>query len=126
MSMKLPSNRSFGILFFVVFFVIGIWPILNDGEYRIWSILISSVFLFLGIINSNFLTPLNKLWMKFGLLLGMIVTPIVMGIIFFLVVTPTGILLRLFRKDILKLKKNKSNTYWTLKDNDNNDMRNQF
>ena len=126
MSMKLPSNRSFGILFFVVFFVIGIWPILNDGEYRIWSILISSVFLFLGIINSNFLTPLNKFWMKFGLLLGMIVTPIVMGIIFFLVVTPTGILLRLFRKDILKLKKNKSNTYWTLKDNDNNDMRNQF
>ena len=124
--MKLPSNRSFGILFFVVFFVIGIWPILNDGEYRIWSILISSVFLFLGIINSNFLTPLNKFWMKFGLLLGMIVTPIVMGIIFFLVVTPTGILLRLFRKDILKLKKNKSNTYWTLKDNDNNDMRNQF
>ena len=126
MSMKLPSNRSFGILFFVVFFIIGIWPILNDGEYRIWSILISSVFLFLGIINSNFLTPLNKLWMKFGLLLGMIVTPIVMGIVFFLVVTPTGILLRLFRKDILKLKKNKSNTYWTLKDNDNNDMRNQF
>ncbi len=126
MSIKLPSNRSFGILFFVVFFVIGIWPIINDGEYRIWSIFISSVFLFLGIINSNFLTPLNKLWMKFGLLLGMIVTPIVMGIIFFLVVTPTGILLRLFRKDILKLKKNKSNTYWTLKDNDNNDMRNQF
>ncbi len=126
MSIKLPSNRSFGILFFVVFFIIGIWPILNDGEFRIWSILISSVFLFLGIINSNFLTPLNKLWMKFGLLLGIIVTPIVMGIIFFLVVTPTGILLRLFRKDILKLKKNKSNTYWTLKENDNNDMSNQF
>lgn len=126
MSIKLPSNRSFGILFFVVFFIIGIWPLLNNGEYRIWSILISLVFLFLGIINSNFLTPLNKLWMRFGLLLGMIVTPIVMGIIFFLVVTPTGILLRLFRKDILKLKKNKTNTYWTLKDNDNNDMRNQF
>ncbi len=126
MSIKLPSNRSFGILFFVVFFIIGIWPLLNDGEYRIWSILISLVFLFLGIINSNFLTPLNKLWMRFGLLLGMIVTPVVMGIIFFLVVTPTGIILRLFRKDILKLKKNKSNTYWTLKDNDNNDMRNQF
>lgn len=126
MSKNLPSNRSFGLLFFLVFLIIGIWPIFNEESYRLWSIVISLCFLCLGIINSNFLTPLNKLWMKFGFLLGKMVTPIIMGIIFFLVVTPTGLILRLFSKDILKLKKNRSNTYWSFKDNDNNDMRNQF
>ena len=126
MSKNLPSNRSFGLLFFLVFLIIGIWPIFNEEPYRLWSIVISLCFLCLGIINSKYLTPLNKLWMKFGFLLGKIVTPIIMGIIFFLVVTPTGLILRLFRKDILKLKKNRSNTYWSFKDNDNNDMKNQF
>ncbi|WP_440910951.1 SxtJ family membrane protein [Candidatus Pelagibacter sp.] len=126
MSKNLPSNRSFGLLFFLVFLIIGIWPIFNEETYRLWSIVISLCFLCLGIINSKYLTSLNKLWMKFGFLLGKIVTPIIMGIIFFLVVTPTGLILRLFRKDILKLKKNRSNTYWSFKDNDNNDMKNQF
>jgi hypothetical protein len=84
------------------------------------------VFLFLGISNSKILTPLNKLWMKFGLLLGNIVAPIVMGIVYFGVVTPTGILLRLFGKDILMLKKNKNSSYWLNKDNKNNNMKNQF
>ena len=82
------------------------------------------VFLFLGISNSKILTPLNKLWMKFGLLLGNIVAPIVMGIVYFGVVTPTGILLRLFGKDILMLKKNKNSSYWLNKDNKNNNMKN--
>ena len=126
MNNRLPSNRNFGIVFFIVFLVIGLWPLLNQSELRIWSLLISMVFLFLGISNSEILTPLNKLWMKFGILLGNIVAPIVMGIIYFGVVTPTGILLRLFGKDILMLKKNKSDTYWLKKDNMKSSMKNQF
>ena len=126
MNSKLPTNRNFGIVFFIVFLLIGLWPILNNENLRFWSLLISIIFLILGIFNSKLLTPLNKVWMKFGLILGTIISPIIMGIIFFLVVTPTGILLRFFGKDVLKLKKNKSESYWTIKDNKNNDMRNQF
>ena len=126
MNNQLPSNRNFGIVFFIVFLVIGLWPLLSQSELRIWSLLISTVFLFLGILNSKILTPLNKLWMKFGLLLGNFVAPIVMGIVYFGVVTPTGILLRLFGKDILMLKKNKNSSYWLNKDNKNNNMKNQF
>ena len=126
MNSKLPTNRNFGIVFFIVFLLIGLWPILNNENLRFWSLLISIIFLILGIFNSKLLTPLNKVWMKFGLILGTIISPIIMGIIFFLVVTPTGILLRFFGKDVLKLKKNKSESYWIIKDNKNNDMRNQF
>ena len=123
---KLPSNRSFGILFFIVFFVIALWPIFKANEIRVWSVIISLIFLILGIFNSNALSPRHKLWMKFGLLLGSIISPIVMGIIFFGVVTPTGLLMKLFKKDILNLKKNTNKTYWLNKDNSNNDMKNQF
>ena len=123
---KLPSNRSFGIVFFVVFLIIALWPFLKGDSLRFWSMAVSLIFLILGLINSKIFTPLNKLWMKFGLLLGNIVSPIVMGIIFFGVVTPTGLLMKLFGKDILELKKNKKNTYWKKKDNLNNNMKNQF
>ena len=81
---KLPSNRNFGIVFSIVFLIIAIWPILNQNEIRIWSIIISLIFLILGLINSKFLSPLNKAWFKFGLILGSLIAPIVMGIVFFL------------------------------------------
>ena len=123
---KLPSNRSFGILFFVVFLIISLWPISNNGDPRTWAIAISLIFLLLGIKNSKLLTPLNKLWMKIGNILGNIISPVVMGIIFFFIVTPTGLILRLFKKDVLNLKKNNSNTYWIKKDNKFNNMKNQF
>ena len=123
---KLPTNRNFGIVFSIVFLIIAIYPLINSGDIRIWSFIVSIFFLILGIFNSNLLSPLNKLWMKFGILLGNVISPIVMGIIYFLVVTPIGILLRLFRKDVLRLKNNDSNTYWIKKDNMNNDMKNQF
>ena len=125
-NIKLPSNRNFGIVFFIVFLIIALWPVLKQNEIRIWSLIISFIFFVLGLINSNLLTPLNKLWFKFGILLGNIIAPIVMGIVFFLVVTPTGLIMRFFRKDILKLKKNSSNSYWINKDNTNSSMRNQF
>ena len=123
---KLPSNRSFGFLFFVVFITIGLWPIANNESIRIWLILIALIFFILGMLNSKILTPLNKMWMSFGVLLGNFVSPIVMGIIFFGIVTPTGLLLKLFNKDILNLKKSSNDTYWLKKDNSNNSMKNQF
>ena len=122
----IPSNRSFGILFFFVFLVISLWPFLYNENIRLWSIIISLIFLVLGILNSKILTPLNKAWMRFGLFLGIIVSPIVMAIIYFGVVTPTGILFNLFQKDVLKLKKNNDTTYWIEKDNSHNNMKNQF
>ena len=123
---KLPSNRNFGIVFSIVFLIIAIWPILNQNEIRIWSIIISLIFLILGLINSKFLSPLNKVWFKFGLILGSAIAPIVMGIIFFLVVTPTGLIMKALGKDLLGLKRNKNNTYWLEKDNSNNNLKNQF
>mgnify|MGYP001469066612 FL=1 len=125
-NIKLPSNRNFGIVFFIVFLIIALWPLLKQNEIRIWSLIISFIFFVLGLINSKLLTPLNKLWFKFGILLGNIIAPIVMGIVFFLVVTPTGLIMRFFRKDILRLKKNSNDSYWINKDNTNSSMRNQF
>ena len=123
---QIGSNRSFGTIFFVVFIIIALWPLLNSENVRTWSLVISMIFLFLGILNSKLLTPLYKLWMKFGLLLGKVVSPVVMAVIFFGVVTPTGLIMRMLGKDILKLNKNKNNSYWEKKDNSKNNMNNQF
>ena len=123
---KISSNKSFGIVFFTFFLIIAFWPLTNGENIRIWSLVVSIVFLILGIINSKILTPLNTLWFKFGLFLGKVVSPIAMGIIFFFVVTPTGIIMRLIGKDLLNLKKNNSNTYWIEKNNENSSMKNQF
>ena len=83
------SNKSFGIVFFIVFLIIGLYPLLNNEDIRVWSIILSLIFLILGFLNSNLLTPLNKAWIRFGILLGNIISPVVLGIIFFLVVLPT-------------------------------------
>ena len=123
---KLPSNRNFGIVFSIVFLIIAIWPILNQNEIRIWSMIISLIFLILGLIKSKFLSPLNKAWFKFGLILGSVIAPVVMGVIYFLVVTPTGLIMKALGKDILGLKRNKNSTYWLEKDNSNNNLKNQF
>ena len=124
--MNNSSNRSFGIVFFVVFFIIALYPIINDGNLRIWSLLVSLIFLTLGLINSKVLTPLNIIWFKFGIFLGKIVSPLIMGIIFFLVVTPIGILMRIFNKDILNLKYNNKTSYWIEKSGPKSKMKNQF
>ena len=123
---KIGSNKSFGVVFFLVFLLISLYPLINDGNLRIWSFVISIIFLILGILNSKILSPLNKIWFKFGLLLGKIISPIVMGIIFFIVVTPTGLILRLFQKDVLNLKFNNNNTYWIEKSGPKSKMKNQF
>jgi len=123
---KISSNRSFGIVFFVVFLFIALYPLTYNGEIRIWSTIISIIFLILGLLNSKILAPLNKLWFKFGIFLGKIISPIIMGIIFFLVVTPIGLTMRIFGKDVLNLKYNKNKSYWIEKNGPKSKMKNQF
>ena len=123
---KIGSNRSFGIVFFIVFLIISIYPLLNNETIRIWSLVISIIFLVLGLLNSKLLNPFNKIWFKFGLLLGKIISPIVMGIIFFFVVTPIAIFMKLLRKDLINLKFNNNSTYWIEKKGPKSKMKNQF
>ena len=123
---KISSNRSFGIVFFIVFLLLALYPLTHNGEIRVWSAIISLIFLILGLLNSKILTPLNKLWFKFGIFLGKIISPIIMGIIFFLVVTPIGLLMRLLGKDLINLKYNNNKSYWIEKKGPKSKMKNQF
>ena len=124
---KLPSNRNFGLVFFVFFLIIGLWPLLGTNEIRYWSIFFSIIFFLLGITNSKLLNPLNKIWFNFGILLGKMISPLVMVIIFFLIITPIGVIMRVFGKDILSLKYNKKNkSYWIEKNGPKSKMKNQF
>ena len=126
-NIKINSNRSFGIVFFIVFLLIALYPITYSEDIRIWSLIVSFIFLILGLLNSKILTPLNKLWFKFGVILGKIISPIIMGIIFFLVVTPIGLIIKVLGKDLLRLKYNKkNNTYWIEKNGPKSKMKNQF
>ena len=125
-NLKISSNRSFGIVFFIFFILIALYPLLNGQEIRLWALIISAVFLILGLLKSKLLTPLNKLWFRFGMLLGKIISPIIMGFIFFLVVTPIGLIMRLLGKDVLNLKYNKERSYWIEKDGPKSKMKNQF
>ena len=123
---KIGSNRSFGIVFFLVFFLIATYPLINGNEIRLWSLVVSIIFLLLGLINSKILNPFNKLWFKFGIFLGKIISPLIMAIIFFLVVTPIGLLMRLLNKDLLNLKFNNNSSYWIEKTEPKSKMKNQF
>ena len=123
---KIGSNKSFGVVFFIVFLIVGLVPLINEQEMKVWSLLVSLIFLILGLINSTILTPLNKIWFKFGMLLGKIVSPIIMGMIFFLVVTPIGILMKILKKDLLNLKYNNDQSYWIEKNEPKSKMKNQF
>ena len=124
---KISSNRSFGIVFFIFFLIISLYPFFfQESEIRLWSLVLSFIFLFLGLINSFLLTPLNKIWFKFGIFLGNIVSPIIMGIIFFLVVTPIALLMKILKKDLLNLKFNNDRTYWVEKKEPRSKIKNQF
>ena len=123
---KISSNRSFGIVFFVVFLLIAFYPLTNQADIRIWSVIVSLIFLSLGLLNSKLLTPLNKIWFKFGIFLGKIVSPLIMGLIFFAVVTPIAFLMRILKKDLLNLKFRKNNSYWIEKSGPKSKMKNQF
>ena len=123
---KIGSNRSFGVVFFVFFLLIALYPLINNGELRLWSLSISLIFLVLGIFKSKILTPLNKMWFKFGIFIGNIISPIIMGAIFFLIVTPIGLFMRVIGKDLLNLKYNNNKSYWIEKNGPKSKMKNQF
>jgi len=124
--LKLPSNRNFGIVFFVFFLFIFIYLFIKNENLITWPLVASLFFLSLGLLNSKILTPFNKIWFKFGFLLGKVVSPLVMGIIFFLVVTPTSFLMKIFKKDLLNLRFNNEKSYWIEKSEPTNSMKNQF
>ena len=124
---KISANRNFGLVFFIVFLIVSTWPLTNGEPVRIWSAIISSVFLILGLMNSKLLTPLNKLWFKFGMILGAIVAPVVMGVVFFLVITPIGLFMKIIGKDLLNIKYDKrKKTYWVKRNIPINTMKRQF
>ena len=125
--MKRSSEKSFGILFFVVFAIIGLYPLLSFNFVRIWALVIALIFLFLGMTRPSVLKPLNTGWIKLGEILGKIIAPIVMLLVFFIVITPIGLMLRLFGKDILGLKfSEKVKTYWIMRDKNIGQMKRQF
>jgi len=120
------SNKNFGIVFFIVFLFIALFPLIYNEDLRVWSLIISIIFLILGLLNSKFLSPLNKIWFKFGIFLGKLVSPFIMGVIFFFVVTPIGLLMRILGKDLLNLKHNDNKSYWIVKTEPKSRMKNQF
>ena len=126
-NINMPSNRSFGIVFFVVFVIVSLYPLIYDQNIRIWSLVVSFIFLFLGIINSILLIPLNSLWFKLGLFLGKYIAPIIMGIVYFAIVFPTFLSLKFFKKNYLNIKYERNkNSYWLSTKDKNTTMKDQF
>ena len=123
---EISSNKSFGLVFSVVFLIISLFPLFKDGNIKIWAIVIAITFFILGLLNSKILSPLNKIWFKFGILLGNFVSPLIMGIVFFVVVTPTSLMMKMFRKNLLGLKKINKKSYWIERPNIKSKMKNQF
>jgi hypothetical protein len=119
------NNIFFGILFFIFFLIIGLYPLISNGPIRIWSVILSLVFLIITIIRPNLFTYLNRLWIKFGILLGKIISPIIMGVVFFFVVTPVGILVKILKKDVMRLKRGET-SYWINRKDKLQSMKKQF
>ena len=123
---KVNSNRSFGIVFFIVFLIISFWPSVEGQSLRIWSLAVALIFLVLGLLNSKILSPFNLIWIKFGETLGRIIAPIAMGIVYFIIITPIGLIMRLIGKDLLRTKFSKNNSYWIKREKNIGSMKRQF
>ena len=123
---EIGSNKNFGIVFFIVFLLITVWPRIDGQSLRVWSLIVSLIFLVLGLLNSKLLNPLNLAWVKFGKILGKVVAPIVMGVIYFIIITPIGLFLRLIGKDLLQTKFSKNNSYWIKREKNIGPMKRQF
>ena len=122
---KSKDNITFGILFFIFFLIIGLYPLKSDEAIRVWSVVLSLILLIITVIKPNLFSFLNKFWIKFGILLGKIISPIVMGLVFFFVVTPIGILVRVLKKDVMGLKRGAS-SYWINREDKVQTMKKQF
>jgi len=124
-NIKRKNNIAFGILFFIFFLIVGLYPLISSKPIRVWSVILSLVFLIITIIKPNLFTSLNKLWIKFGILLGKIISPIVMGFVFFFVVTPIGIIMKILKKDVMALKRG-ATSYWIAREDKVQSMKKQF
>ena len=124
--MDIGSNKSFGLVFSAFFLIISLFPLFEDGNIKIWAIMLAIIFLILGLLNSSILSPLNKIWFKFGILLGSFVSPIIMGIVFFAIVTPTSLIMKMLGKNLLGLKRNNKKSYWIERSSIKSKMKNQF
>ncbi len=126
-SVKQSSEKSFGVVFSIVFLMIALYPLINSEDIHIWAVIVSSIFLLLAYVAPNILSIPNKLWFKFGILLGSIVAPIIMAFVYFVTVLPTGFIMRILGKDLLKLKLDKNATsYWIERSEPMGSMKNQF
>ena len=123
---KVNSNRSFGIVFFIVFLIISFWPSIEGQSLRIWSLAVALIFLVLGLLNSKILSPFNLIWVKFGEALGRIIAPIAMSIVYFIIITPIGFFMRLIGKDLLRTKFSKNKSYWIKREQNIGSMKRQF
>jgi len=123
---KVNSNRSFGIVFFIVFLIISFWPSIEGQSLRIWALTVSLIFLVLGLLNSKLLGPFNLIWVKFGEALGRIIAPIAMGVVYFIIITPIGFFMRLIGKDLLRTKFSKNKSYWIKREQNIGSMKRQF
>ena len=124
---KIGSERGFGLVFFCFFLIVAAWPLFSGETPRLWALAVAFIFVVLALVRPAVLTPLNRLWFQFGLLLGKIVSPIVMSLVFFLTVLPTGIIMRLLGKDLLNRKIDRSApSYWVKREDPVGSMRNQF
>jgi|TARA_B110000444_G_C18771477_1_gene562773 hypothetical protein len=124
--MKRSSEKSFGILFSLVFFIVSIWPLLEGNTIRFWALSLSFIFLIIAFLKQELLKPLNNIWINFGETLGKIIAPIVMALIFFLVLTPLSFIIRIFGKDLLSLKFSNEKSYWIKREKKINSMDKQF
>jgi len=125
-NIKISSNRNFGVVFAIFFFIVSMFPLFKDEDIRIWAVIVAIILLILGLLNSSVLSPLNKIWFKFGILLGSFISPIIMGIVFFAIVTPTSLIMRVLGKNLLNLKKDNKKTYWIERSKIESKMKNQF
>ena len=123
---KVNSNRGFGIVFCVVFLLISFWPSIEGQSLRIWALTVSLIFLVLGLLNSKLLSPFNLIWVKFGEVLGRIIAPIAMSVVYFIIITPIGLFMRLIGKDLLNTKFTNNKTYWIKREKNIGSMKRQF
>ena len=126
-STEQSSEKSFGIVFSIVFLIVALYPLINSAGLRIWALVVSIIFFLLAFLAPKILVLPNKLWFKFGLLIGSIVAPIVMAFVYFVTVLPTGLIMRLLGKDLLKQKLDKNaKSYWVKRSATMGSMKNQF
>ena len=124
--MKKSSEKSFGIIFAFLFFLYGIWPLLSATEIRVWSVIVAVVFLALAFLKPKILKSLNRYWIKLGEILGKIIAPLIMALVFFIIVTPISFIVRILGKDLLNLKFTNENSYWLKRSKNVTTMDKQF